>query len=77
MPTYLYETIPEGPEGSVERFEVKQSFDDPPLRVHPKSGRAIRRVISGGMGLVGVEKSGMPEPGPGCGPDTCQCGRFH
>ena len=77
MPTYLYETVREDGAGEVERFEIKQSFDDPPLRVHPKSGRAVRRVISGGMGLLSGEKSDMPQAGPGCGPDTCQCGRFN
>ena len=76
MPTYIYETVSEtGSE--VERFEVRQSFDEPPLDVHPKTGRPVRRVISGGLGLVGGEQSSLPDAGPGCGPSTCQCGRFN
>lgn len=74
MPTYLYETVPAAGSGVAERFEVKQRFNDPPLAVHPETGVPVRRVISGGMGLV--TKSGTELPEPGCGPETCGCGRF-
>ena len=74
MPTYLYETVPSAENGAAERFEIKQSFNDPPLEVHPETGVPVRRVISGGMGLM--TKSGMELPEPGCGPESCRCGRF-
>ncbi|MEO7962891.1 MAG: zinc ribbon domain-containing protein [Gemmatimonadaceae bacterium] len=77
MPTYLYETVPSTQADDIERFEVRQSFSDPVLEVHPTTGAPVRRVISGGMGVM--SKGGgqsMPEPGPGCGPGSCGCGRF-
>lgn len=50
MPTYVYETIPQGNE-AVERFEVEQRMSDEPLKVHPVSGAPVRRVIVGGAGF--------------------------
>lgn len=78
MPTYLYETVPSNPSADVEQFELRQSFSEPALTVHPTSGQPVRRVISGGMGLMmkGESSGAMPEPGPGCGPGSCGCGRF-
>ncbi len=78
MPTYLYETIPDGPAESVEQFELKQHFDEPALTAHPETGTPVRRVISGGMGLVmrSTGDSSMPDAGPSCGPESCSCGRF-
>lgn len=73
MPTYVYETVPSAENGAAERFEIKQSFNDPPLEVHPETGVPVRRVISGGIGLA--TKSGMELPEPGCGAGTCRCGR--
>ena len=49
MPTYVYETT--DPAKPVRRFEVKQSMRDEPLRVDPKTGESVRRVISGGYGV--------------------------
>lgn len=77
MPTYLYETVPGHPDDAIDRFEVKQSFSDAPLTVHPKTGAPVRRVISGGIGLMMKSETSLPEPGPGCGPGTCGCGRFN
>lgn len=77
MPTYLYETVPDSSAVPPERFEVRQGFSDPALEVHPATGVPVRRVISGGMGVM--TKSGgasLPEPAPGCGPGSCGCGRF-
>lgn len=74
MPTYLYETVPAAGNGAAKRFEVKQSFSDPPLEVHPETGVPVRRVISGGMGLV--TRSGAELPEQGCGPESCRCGKF-
>jgi len=76
MPTYLYETIPTRPDESTDRFEVKQSFSEPALSVHPTTGVRVRRVISGGIGLMTKSENSLPEPGPGCGPSNCGCGRF-
>jgi hypothetical protein len=75
MPTYLYETLA-GETELAERFEVKQRFSDPPLTVHPTTGIPVRRVISGGLGLMTRSESSLPDPGPGCGPASCGCGRF-
>lgn len=76
MPMYQYETIPTAGEPA-ERFELRQSINDAPVTVHPQTGTPVRRVISGGLGLMPTaSERGMPEPGPGCGPGSCGCGRF-
>ena len=52
MPIYVYEVLDDQGE-PVETFEILQKFSDPPLEVHPESGRPVRRVIQppfiGGM----------------------------
>jgi predicted nucleic acid-binding Zn ribbon protein len=73
---YLYETVPEHAGEAIDRFEVKQSFAEPALTMHPETGAPVRRVISGGMGLMTKSENSLPEPGPGCGPGSCGCGRF-
>lgn len=50
MVTYVYETT--SADKPVRRFEVMQSMKDEPLRVHPESGEPVRRVISGGLGVL-------------------------
>ena len=74
MPTYVYETISTTP----ERFEIRQRFDEPALTTHPETGEPVRRVMSGGLAVLphGLKSDNAPEAG-GCGPDTCQCGRFN
>ena len=64
MPTYVYETT--DATKPVRRFEVKQSIHDEPLQVDPKTGEAVRRVISGGYGLH--------VPGGSMGPSVGSCG---
>lgn len=76
MPTYLYETVPSSSDDVIERFELKQSFAEAPLTAHPETGAPVRRVISGGIGLMTKGEVSLPEPGPGCGPANCGCGRF-
>lgn len=76
MPTYTYETIPATPDAAPERFEWRQKMDEPALQAHPETGAPVRRVISGGIGLMGLGDKSLPEPGPGCGPGNCGCGRF-
>jgi predicted nucleic acid-binding Zn ribbon protein len=78
MPIYIYETIPDHPHARPRRFEVRQAMDEPPLTADPETGAPVRRVISGGLTTMTKKgTSGLPQPGPGCGPDTCSCGRFN
>jgi predicted nucleic acid-binding Zn ribbon protein len=52
MATYVYETIPASPKTKPRRFEVEQKMSDPPLKKDPETGLPVRRVITGGSGLV-------------------------
>lgn len=75
MPTYTYETIPQRPDDAPVRFEVRQSMSDQPLEVHPDTGAPVRRVITGGLGILGSSRGTAPaphqhRPGGGC------CGGF-
>ena len=54
MATYVYETIPRQPGEAPQRFDVVQSMKDAPLARHPDTGEPVRRIISGGFGLMGV-----------------------
>ena len=64
MPTYVYETT--NTERPIRRFEVRQSMKDEPLRTDPETGEAVRRVISGGLGVL--------VPGSSAGPSVGSCG---
>jgi len=75
MATYIYETIPAQPGESPRRFEMVQSMKDAPLTRDPQTGVRVRRVISGGYGLMGVgaEKSAASSaPAAPCAPG-CAC----
>lgn len=73
MATYVYETIPRHPDEAPRRFEVVQSMKDAPLERHPETGEPIRRVISGGFGLMGVrDKSPVAAPAVPCAAG-CAC----
>jgi predicted nucleic acid-binding Zn ribbon protein len=61
VPTYIYETT--DPSKPVRTFEVKQSVHDDPLRNDPKTGEPVRRVISGGYGVLVRGKSIGPSVG--------------
>jgi predicted nucleic acid-binding Zn ribbon protein len=82
MTTYVYETIPRHPGETPERFEVLQSMKDAALTRHPDTGQPVRRVISGGFGLMGLGDPAASRPqvarggggGCGCG-GACSCGR--
>jgi predicted nucleic acid-binding Zn ribbon protein len=52
LPTYIYETIPVKKGEKPRRFEVVQKMSDPPLTTDPETGLPVRRVITGGSGLV-------------------------
>jgi hypothetical protein len=72
MATYVYETIPRQAGEAPRRFEVAQSMKDAPLERHPDTGEPVRRVITGGYGLMGMrEKTAAAAPAaapcaPGC-----------
>lgn len=73
MATYVYETLPR--DGSpARRFEVVQSMKDAPLSRHPDTGEPVRRVITGGYGLMGVGTEAKPAAAPAapCSPG-CAC----
>lgn len=76
MATYVYETIPERDGEAPRRFELVQSMKDAPLTRDPQTGARVRRVISGGFGLMGVssEKKSVSAPSstPPCGAG-CAC----
>ena len=73
MATYVYETIPRQPDETPRRFEVVQSMKDKPLIRHPDTGEPVKRVITGGFGLMGVsEKGPAPAPATSCRPG-CAC----
>ncbi len=75
MPIYVYETT--DPSKPIRRFELQQSMKDEALRVDPKTGEPVRRVISGGYGVHVPGGSAGPSVGSvgshGCGPG-CGCG---
>ncbi|MBI2515651.1 MAG: zinc ribbon domain-containing protein [Opitutae bacterium] len=71
MATYVYETVPPRPGETPRRFEVVQSMKDIPLTRHPDTGEPVRRVITGGYGLMGVGEKTPPAAAP-CSPG-CAC----
>ncbi len=64
MPTYVYETT--DPTRPIRRFEVKQPFGEKPLLLDPETGELLRRVISGGYGVL--------VRGGSTGPSVGSCG---
>lgn len=74
MATYIYETIPDQPGETPRRFEVVQSMKDAPLAHDPASGLRVRRVISGGYGLMGVGPEKNTPAAAACAPG-CACHR--
>lgn len=74
MATYVYETIPQIEGEKPKRFEVRQSMKDEALTRHPDTGEPVRRVITGGVGLMGMSSSSSSasSSGGGCG-TGCGC----
>ncbi len=74
MPTYVYETIPKVSGEKPYRFEVKQSIKDEALTIHPETGEAVFRVITGGIGFVGSSSATLSSGSSGgsCG-SGCGC----
>ncbi len=81
MATYVYETIPRRAGEKPRRFEAIQSMKDAAFTRHPDTGEPVRRVVTGGYGLMGVGTKSTPAPaadhggggGCGCG-GSCGCG---
>jgi predicted nucleic acid-binding Zn ribbon protein len=69
MTTYVYETIPQKANETVERFEVRQPMSDPALTRHPHTGKPVRRVIAGGFGFIAQKAAPPAQP---CG-SQCAC----
>ena len=66
MPTYIYETIPAAGEDPL-RFEVEQRMSAPALTTHPETGAPVRRVVTGGAGILCDGRGdGGHQHGPGC-----------
>jgi len=78
MPTYVYETIPQDAATTPRRFEVEQRMSEDPLHTDPETGLPVRRVISGGIGLLSAGGASAYEPPPsmggGCCGGMCGCG---
>lgn len=72
MATYVYETIPRQEGETPRRFEMQQSMKDDPLVRHPETGEAVRRVVSGGYGLMMA--AGKNSPPPTAAPAPCAAG---
>ncbi|MEM7385354.1 MAG: zinc ribbon domain-containing protein [Verrucomicrobiota bacterium] len=52
MPIYIYETIPEKEGEEPRRFEVEQRMTDDALTLDPETGLKVKRVITGGAGVI-------------------------
>ena len=75
MATYVYETIPGRAGDAPRRFEVVQSMKEAPLTRHPDTGEPVRRVISGGYGVMSKPQASSFAPAAtsaGCAPG-CAC----
>lgn len=52
MALYTYETIPQKKGQRPKVYEIQQKMSEDALTHHPETGEPIRRVITGGCGLV-------------------------
>jgi hypothetical protein len=75
MATYVYETVPRQAGETPRRFEVVQSMKDAPLRQHPETGEPVRRVITGGYGLMGASAKNPPTASAAACAPGCACHR--
>lgn len=73
MPTYEYETIPRKAGQRPVRFELYQPITAQALQVHPETGEPVRRVVSGGLGIITESRQSAP-PSP-CAHGACGAGR--
>ncbi len=75
MAIYVYQTVPAKEGGPVRTYEIRQSMKDTALTEHPETKEPIRRVITGGLGIMTSSKGGSappPQGGGGCG-GGCAC----
>jgi predicted nucleic acid-binding Zn ribbon protein len=75
MAIYIYQTVPAKEGGPVRTYEIRQSMKDAALTEHPETKEPIRRVITGGLGIMTSSKVGSAPPplgGGGCG-GGCAC----
>ncbi|MEZ0387092.1 MAG: zinc ribbon domain-containing protein [Verrucomicrobium sp.] len=70
----MYETIPQAETDAPRRFELKQSMKDAALTRHPETGEPVRRVITGGAGLMGVGQTSSVSSSGGGGSCGTGCG---
>ena len=68
MAIYIYQTVPAKEGGPVRTYEIRQSMKDVALTEHPETKEPIRRVITGGLGIM----TPPPLGGGGCG-GGCAC----
>jgi predicted nucleic acid-binding Zn ribbon protein len=73
MAIYVYETIPSRAGEAVRTYEIRQSMKEAALAKHPETGESIRRVITGGLGIMTSSKGG-PAPRPAAGGCGSGCG---
>ena len=71
MAVYIYETIPRKEGEPVRTYEIRQSMKDAALAKHPETGEPIRRVITGGFGVMTSSKGASSAPGPTSGGHCC------
>lgn len=76
MAIYVYETIPAREGDPVRTYEIRQSMKDAALERHPETGELIRRVITGGLGVMTSSKGGSAPAAQGasCCGGGCGCG---
>jgi predicted nucleic acid-binding Zn ribbon protein len=75
MAIYIYQTVPAKEGEPVRTYEIRQSMKDAALTEHPETKEPIRRVITGGLGIMTSTKGGSappPQGGGGCG-GGCAC----
>jgi len=75
MAIYVYQTVPAIEGEPVQTYEIRQSMKDAALTEHPETKEPIRRVITGGLGIMTSSKGGSAPPaqgGGGCG-GGCAC----
>lgn len=68
MPAYEYECHACG-----GRFERRQKMSDPALDACPGCGGSVRRLISGGAGIVSSTGAGQPMRSAACGAGEACC----
>ena len=75
MAIYVYQMVPATEGEPVRTYEIRQSMKDAALTEHPETKEPIRRIITGGLGIMTSTKGGSappPQGGGGCG-GGCAC----